>query len=188
MYDWEVLTVEQDRPQILSVENEGARILRTNYWDTALARAGALFVSTNLRCFRLLVPAKLANQVLREVRGAREVVLTRGAIPSSGQPDALEILFEDHSQSPFSVHVMAQQCTSLPPPDESGRVDLRCIVYGPGLNVLYGMDVIDQLVRQLARQLKQLGPIFRRVEHPTSPLRLPADATLARLPTQLRPG
>lgn len=136
MYDWEVLTVDQGGPQILSVENEGPRIQRTNYWDTALARAGALSVSTNHRCFRLLVPAKHANQVLREVRGAHEVVLTRGAMPSSGLPDALEILFDDHSQSPFSMHLMAQQCTSLPPPDESGRTDLRCIVYGPGLKVL----------------------------------------------------
>ena len=135
MKNWEQLPLEPGG-RMLEIENDGQQIQSTNYWDTPLAKAGAFHVSINARCFRLLVPPRHANEVLREVRGSDEVVLTRGALPTAGMMDAVEILFEDHTESPFSLHVGANQCSTLPTVADSGRTDLRCIVYSYGLKVL----------------------------------------------------
>lgn len=114
---------------MIFIVNDGPRIVRTTYWQTEHARRGLLYVSVNARAFRLLVP-DAARVVVHEMQAARAnyAIVTRG--PWRGQ-DALEILLEDGSDSPYAVHVLAAQCDRLPAPQDAGRTDLRLLVYTP---------------------------------------------------------
>ena len=122
--------------RILSFENDGPTIVRTNFWDTVLAKKGGMYVYPNARSVRLLVPAHHVEEVRHGINGSYEVIVTRDLGPQGHCPYAMELLFEDGSAAPFSLHVGIQQSQSVPPPEESGRTDLRCIVYGPCLEVL----------------------------------------------------
>lgn len=117
-------------------EADRGRLKSTNYWQTPLACQGGFLLSQNHKAFQLLVPAALVREFRRELRGTREVIVSRGPWPQAGVSDAIELLFEDGSQSPFSVALQLEQCTAVPPASDSGRSDLRCIVYGPGLIAL----------------------------------------------------
>jgi hypothetical protein len=114
---------------IIEIENDGPRIVRTNYWQSEHARRGMFFLSLNASAFRLLVPAALASEAPEMCRGAAYVIVTRGR--RQGRRDALELLFEDGSQRPYSLHVDIAQVDRLPARSDEGRTDLRCLVYTP---------------------------------------------------------
>jgi hypothetical protein len=40
----------------LQIENDGQAIIASNFWDTAYAQHGAVFLSVNAAAFRLLQP------------------------------------------------------------------------------------------------------------------------------------
>jgi hypothetical protein len=40
----------------LQIKNDGPAIVSSNYWDTEYAQHGAVFLSVNVRAFRLLLP------------------------------------------------------------------------------------------------------------------------------------
>ena len=97
----------------LTVENAGQDILRTNYWDLEHAKRGFFFISVNAGCVRLLVP-ETQLQMIPEFETGEYVILSRGPWPAQGRPDAIEILFEDFSDSPFALHLTIEQCDMLP--------------------------------------------------------------------------
>ena len=85
----------------------------TNYWDTDFAEKGALFLSWNAGAARLLVPDQQIESI-REMRTAKNVVISFGPFFGPGGPEALELLFEDESESPFIV-TMGMNQTDRPP-------------------------------------------------------------------------
>lgn len=99
----------------ITIENDGPLILATNYWQTTIAHAGKFFLSTNAGTFRLLIPQAHLS-VVREMRSGREVVFSRGAMTLNGQhlPDMMELLFDDGSASPFSLHLSPGQLDRFP--------------------------------------------------------------------------
>jgi hypothetical protein len=101
--------------EIITVTNEGPILLTTTYWQSALARAGKFFLTLNAGAFRLLLPPQHTG-VLRDIRTAHEVVVSRGPMTLAGQtlPDMLELLFDDGSASPFSLHLSPGQVDHLP--------------------------------------------------------------------------
>ena len=54
------------------------------------------------------------ESAVAEFRTAREVIVSRGPWPAHGRPDALEILFDDHTDSPFSLHFGPEQVDRFP--------------------------------------------------------------------------
>lgn len=98
------------------VENEGQAIKHTNYWQTEAARAGYFYLSWNAGAARLLVP-DAAKAMLQEMRSARYVIISKG--PLEGR-DALEVLFEDGSESPFVIHMGTEQTDRLIPETDQG--------------------------------------------------------------------
>jgi hypothetical protein len=104
----------------LSVENHGPLIVATNYWDSELARAGKLFVSINAGTIRILLPAALYG-VLSDMRAARECTLSRGRWPAERRKEAVEILFDDGSDSPFALHLTPESFDLLPAEPKPGR-------------------------------------------------------------------
>jgi hypothetical protein len=116
---------------MLVIENDGSEIVSTNYWDTEYARKGQLYVSVNAGAFRLLLPPAL-EPALTDMRTAREVIVSRGPWPGK-KPDAFELLFEDGSDAPYTLHFGAEQIDRAPAKIDEGRDGLLCTVWTAGL-------------------------------------------------------
>jgi hypothetical protein len=128
---------------VIRIDNDGPRLAGTNYFETEQAHAGNVFVSTNAGAFRLLVP-RGARGWLDEMRGADYLIVTRGqwtpapmrlpdnTVRQQHPREALELLFEDGSDSPFVLHVGAESVDRLPSRQDDGRTHLRCLVYTEG--------------------------------------------------------
>ena len=99
-------------PPLIIIKNRDQAIVETNYFDTPHAKAGALYLSWNTRAARLLVPDNQKG-ILSELRGAREVLISRGPWTDQGGRDALELLWEDDSDTPFALHLAIEQSDRL---------------------------------------------------------------------------
>lgn len=98
---------------ILTIKNDGPDIRATNYFESEYARRGALYLSVNAGAFRLLVPS-VHESAIAEFRTAREVIISRGPWPTERRKDALEILFDDPTDNPFSLHFGTEQIDRFP--------------------------------------------------------------------------
>ena len=101
------------------IVNKGQAIERTDYWDSPQGQAGYLFLSWNAGAGRVLLP-DAAKGMLKDLKGAREVIVSRGPWVEQGGREALELLWEDGSDEPFSVHLVAEQCDRLIPETQQG--------------------------------------------------------------------
>ena len=105
---------------MITIENRGPLIAATNYWASELNRIGGFFLSPNAGTLRLLVPSGWEAEFLRETFAAREVLVSRGYWTAESR-DAIELLWEDDTSDPFSLHVAATQCVPLIAAEEHGR-------------------------------------------------------------------
>jgi hypothetical protein len=105
--------------------NDGAELLATNYFESEHAQRGYFFVSTNSRCFRVLLPEPLVASVLPEMQTGKSVDIVRTA-------RGLVIWFNDGSQSPYRIEVSNEQCDRLPPASDVGRDDVTLAVWTEG--------------------------------------------------------
>lgn len=106
--------------EFIHVENNGPDIIDTNYYDTPNAAAGYFYLSINAGAFRLLVPDSQVV-LIDEFRTGKEVIVSRGPWPDQGRSDALELLFEDNSSSPYALHLVVEQCDRLPAYKDVGK-------------------------------------------------------------------
>lgn len=102
-----------DSPHFHFFGNKGQAIVKTNYWDSADAAKGLFFLSWNAGAGRLLVPDN-QKHLVREMKTAKYVIVSRGPWPEYGQM-GIELLFEDHTDSPFSLQLSAEQSDRLFP-------------------------------------------------------------------------
>ena len=108
-------------PDFIEVYSEGAEITYTNYWETEMAEKGFLYLSANAGTIRLLVPpSQLA--ALAEMKTAKEVIIYRGPWRDHGNRDALEIVFEDYSETPYLAYLVAEQVERMPADSDQGKV------------------------------------------------------------------
>lgn len=87
---------------------------------SSVVGAGLLYLSTNAGAFRLLVPPHL-EPIVSEIATGRLAVLTRGPWPSRGLGDAMEIMMDDGTDAPWSVHLDARQCDRMPLDEDSSK-------------------------------------------------------------------
>lgn len=99
--------------ETLRIVNAGPLITATNYWQTTMARSGKFYLSLNAGAFRLLLPPQHGG-ALREMRTAHTGIVSRGPYPDLRLQDALEILFDDGSESPFSLHLAPGAIDRMP--------------------------------------------------------------------------
>lgn len=83
---------------IFFIENEGQAVARTDYWQSVQAQAGYVYLSWNAGAARLLVP-DAAKHLLREMRGAEYVIISKGTLHGR---DALFVIhmLSEHVRSP----------------------------------------------------------------------------------------
>lgn len=105
---------------MITIDNHGPLLLATNFWESEREGAGFYFLSINAGAFRLFVP-RSREADLREFTTAKEVVISRGPWPEWQRPDALEVLFDDHTQSPFALNIVPEMCDRLPLDEDAGR-------------------------------------------------------------------
>jgi len=103
----------------IQIENRCQAIAKTNYFDCEHAQAGMFYLSWNAGAARLLVP-DVQKFTLPEMRTAKYVIVSRGPWDDQGGRDALELLFEDGSDAPFAVHLVAEQTDRLIPEADQG--------------------------------------------------------------------
>lgn len=96
------------------IVNDGAKIAKTDFFDSDLAAQGLLYLSWSAGAARLLVPDN-RHGWLNEMATAREVIISRGPWPAKHASDALELLFEDGTDSPFAVRIGVEQTDRLIP-------------------------------------------------------------------------
>lgn len=101
------------------IQNRGQAIASTDYWDSDHARAGFLYLSWNAGAARLLLPDSMML-ALREMNSAQYVIVSRGPWHEQGGREALELLFEDGSDAPYSLHLVAEQTDRLLPETDQG--------------------------------------------------------------------
>ena len=101
---------------MLQIANDEKLITYTNYWELEHAKAGYFYLSWNAGSARLLVPESQENQI-KEMKTAQYVVVSRGKFQDR---DALELMFEDNSDSPYCIHLVTEQCDRLLPETDQG--------------------------------------------------------------------
>jgi len=100
-------------PDTLTISHDGPEMLATNYWQSELARAGKVYLSTHAGCFRLPLPPQHVGAV-RAIRMALGCVVWRGPSPARHVPDALELLCDDGHETPCSLPLSLEAIDRMP--------------------------------------------------------------------------
>lgn len=96
----------------MRIENDGPLIVSTDYWRSEHGAAGALYLSVNAGAFRLLVPPRVEGDV--PLDGVVGAAVSRGPYRELGLTDALEVLLDDESDSPWCAHLSLDSVDRLP--------------------------------------------------------------------------
>ncbi len=86
---------------MITFENDGIILQRTNYFDSPQAQSGEFYLTWNAGCARLLVPDNQKHQ-LTEMKTGKRVII-------SAIPNGLEIVFDDDSETPFLIQLAQEQ-------------------------------------------------------------------------------
>ena len=108
-----------DLKQWIQIGNRGQAIAKTNYFDLELAQRGMFYLSWNAGAGRLLVPDS-QKRAVSEMRSAKYVIVSRGPWLERGGVDALELLFEDHSDTPYVLTLSRDSCDRILPAGDKG--------------------------------------------------------------------
>lgn len=105
---------------MIVVENHGPLILASNYWGSEMELAGKYYASVNAGAIRVMVPRSLRAEI-QECRAAEYAILSRGPWPACGLPEAVEILWEDRTDSPFAWQWSPETFDLLPAEPQPGE-------------------------------------------------------------------
>lgn len=97
---------------VITISNYHQLISATNYWDSSYASSGFAYLTWNAGAARLLVPDNL-KKGLRDMATAKHVIISRGPLKPWGR-DAIEVLFEDFSDAPYSLTMCIEQADRMP--------------------------------------------------------------------------
>ncbi len=104
----------------LTITNNGQQIIETNYWQSFYAQSRMMFLTLNAGAFRLLVPHELESYIT-EFHTAKDVIISRGDWVQAKRPNAVEVLFDDHTITPFAVTLCSGQIDRLPVSSDVGK-------------------------------------------------------------------
>jgi len=105
---------------MIEIQNHGPLIITTNYWESEQAAVGKFYCSVNAGAIRVLVPA-VHREAIEDMRAARHVILSRGPWLDQGLAEAVELLFDDETNSPFALHLSPESFDLLPVEPPAGR-------------------------------------------------------------------
>lgn len=108
----------------LTIENDGPRIVASNFWDQPDA-VSAMALSVKDDCFRLLISEAKGSLYASEMSAATHVIITRPPrTPCRYSGLMLELMFEDGSAEPCHIFLDEDNlpfCRRLPGPKSVGK-------------------------------------------------------------------
>jgi len=99
--------------EFIRVTNAEQDVVNTNYWDTEYASSGYYYLTINAGAFRLFVP-QTRQADLKEFSTAQEVIISIGPWPEQHRDTAIELLFEDRTDTPYILRFGLEQTDRLP--------------------------------------------------------------------------
>ena len=106
---YSVTHLPDDMLTSIFISNQGGELASTNYWDSAMAKAGLLFLSWNAGVARIFLP-DICISMLREMKTGKYCIISQGPlIPCNITGSTIELLFEDDTDTPFSLQMGAGQ-------------------------------------------------------------------------------
>lgn len=116
--------------------NNNKNIIKTDFWATAWLNQ-KFYLSFNAGACRILLPTNREGDI-RDMKTAREIVLSLG--PSdlwAGGSLMYEVLFDDGTISPYSLHTtLAAADRTLSPEDHGKRIELSVWLPKPGSGLM----------------------------------------------------
>jgi hypothetical protein len=139
--------------------------LETTYFDTEMCSKGFYCLVHNNGKYFLLLP-KWNEKVINEMQTGNHVVITRGS--HEGHKNSFEIMFDDNSDTPFSVILRDEQITRLSPLKEgwngtfyvySGDIDeCKLIFYNVYYRISDNLPSLQPVDEEIGK-LKGLTPL-----------------------------
>ena len=108
---------------MFSIINNGPLIGETDYWSSGQADYGLVYASWNAGALRLLLPTDFMLVEMRSGKTCELRYVTLRDLP------ALEVLFDDASDSPFSITMDSRQSDRLIP--RLDQTTCRVLAYTP---------------------------------------------------------
>lgn len=91
---------------------QGGRVASTTYWQTLGARNGMTYLQWSPRGAHLLVPRSCMTHTL-DMLICRQVVVSVGRMAEfENCGDVYEVMFDDGSDAPFAIHLVADDSSS----------------------------------------------------------------------------
>lgn len=116
---------------LIVIQNDGALITETNYFSLDMADAGLLFMTTNARCLRLLIPES-QSEFIPEMLTGKKIGIARGKNRTHNKM-MTRILFDDFTSTTFYIDLGDEQLDRKIGKGEKG---LRFIAYDHELNIV----------------------------------------------------
>lgn len=138
---------------LIITRNDGPELVSTNFWDPEIGAEKFAF-SVNAGCLRLLVP-NCHRPSIPDMIGC-EYVVASILKKIRAKAFAIELLFEDHSQSPFSIHMCPEACLGFFPLAENSKVARKMTIWTEGLNKVAELPIYSRNAPRLP-WLKPLG-------------------------------
>lgn len=98
----------------ITIHNKGKDIVATDYFGSALDKAGKFYVSLNAGAFRLLVPAVHAKEIRLELFKAKSILIEQAG-------EVASIVFDDGSADPYTIQTTMNAFDRRPAATDSGK-------------------------------------------------------------------
>ena len=125
--------------ELLTIGNNSQEITSTNYFESEYNLRGYFYISINAGCVRLLIPDRASNDqvFISDITSAKEIVLSmlKKYLREEGK-QSVELMFDDHSENPYCLHVATNQIDRLPLAEDDNSV-MRFISYAKDLRVIH---------------------------------------------------
>lgn len=124
--------------ELLTIGNNSQEITSTNYWELPYNTRGEFYISINAACVRLLIPEKFDADIdfIDALLSSKQIILSilkKYLIEENKL--AIELMFDDHSQNPYCIHMGAHQIDRLFLNEDNNKIT-RFISYAKGLRVV----------------------------------------------------
>lgn len=137
-------------PCLFVEENDGTELVASNYWGSDMAQKGFFFLSINAGAFRLLVPEN-QEKLIEEFKTGEYSIISKGPNLESLNflnPFTCELLFEDHTITPYMLWINASQVSRYLLDEDDGK-KFKLSVWTKGCNKVLEMDAYFRVVNRM---------------------------------------
>lgn len=120
---------------IITVENNGAELVKTNYWKSEYNSGGFYYVSVNAGCFRLLVPESREADIAEMKTGKFAEISRRSLERIDSEKPMFRIMFDDETVTPYCLDLSQEQFDRIPAQSDHGN-EFHLAVYGKSGKIL----------------------------------------------------